>query len=453
MPEDRLNLGDLGILGSIRVRVGSVNLTRALRSIVTKSHVNQLSTAEVQIEKDDPAVASVDFTGRVTVDRKTESGLARVFTGSVMTVDSVDGALRLDCMSTPELQELKSSGIQYSDNARVDVIYGILRSAGIPHERTDIEGMGDREPELFEIATPILGVKQTGVAKVGSVTFMPAGSLDIAAWYPGASEQMLAEFETSDALAVHYLPARILYDAERGGLAALDATMAWLVIRAMNSSASGPDGEIRTWARRLMLARPRRRRIVSVRGVSTGRRWVRYVDNATVEADLELESVRQPPFPDRISQTLQLSLGAAERAATLVEPLSRVTALWEAIEHYVGGTSVPALFSAEELRSIKAALPKDFTAEKRGRLGELIAQLNNPPLLPRLRHRLAMDGVPISEDEVDLLWRLRSVRNAVVHGRASQPPEDSEIQYGVAILSRILTAWVFREITAGLRQA
>ena len=48
------------------------------------------------------------------------------------------------------------------------------------------------------------------------------------------------------------------------------------------------------------------------------------------------------------------------------------------------------------------------------------------------------DGVPIADGEIDLLWRLRDIRNKIVHGRKSELPAAEDVEYATSIVARML---------------
>jgi len=68
----------------------------------------------------------------------------------------------------------------------------------------------------------------------------------------------------------------------------------------------------------------------------------------------------------------------------------------------------------------------------------VVGQLNNAPLLIRLKKQLDDDKVPIDEGEIELLLKLRKLRNDVVHGRRSILPEPEDIEYAISIVARML---------------
>jgi hypothetical protein len=121
-----------------------------------------------------------------------------------------------------------------------------------------------------------------------------------------------------------------------------------------------------------------------------------------------------------------------------------VQALWEAIEFYVAGARVPPLFTRKqlsELRSAIGAIPVDLNDEQRQRVLHKIGELNDPPLMMRLRRVLEAEGTPVTDAEIALLRRLRDLRNDAVHGRSTDLPDSEDVRYATSVVSRML---VFR---------
>jgi hypothetical protein len=63
--------------------------------------------------------------------------------------------------------------------------------------------------------------------------------------------------------------------------------------------------------------------------------------------------------------------------------------------------------------------------------------LNQAPLMARLRQALAEDGVPYTDEEFDMLQRVRKKRNDL-HGRSRQAPSESDLRYTLALVNRML---------------
>jgi hypothetical protein len=187
-----------------------------------------------------------------------------------------------------------------------------------------------------------------------------------------------------------------------------------------------------------------------VRADSTDRRWLRVTENATVARAAGLprstDGSVQPPIPANLSLRDREAVLAFWRAASMVNPLASVIALWDAIEFYVGGTSVPSLFERDDLQQLRDECPAWLDPQQRERYVHLIDSLNNVPLFVRLRAAVEAGGVPVSEAEFDLLSRLRRVRNPAQHGKERRLPDQHDLRRAWSIVARML---VYRFSTAG----
>jgi len=204
-----------------------------------------------------------------------------------------------------------------------------------------------------------------------------------------------------------------------------------------------PDGSILQFDRRESLAQIFRKDAVSVRGLTTLRQWLRSPRSAKMArfVDLSTTSRRLDKSLPPLTLQDQLALLALSRATREPDPLAQVQALWEAVEFYVSGVEVGRMFSKAECRKIRKAVMDALpsaTAEQHERLDHAIGQLNNAPLLIKLKAALDREGVPIADSELDLLWKLRQLRNDVVHGRNSTLPEPEDVEYAVSIIARML---------------
>jgi hypothetical protein len=94
----------------------------------------------------------------------------------------------------------------------------------------------------------------------------------------------------------------------------------------------------------------------------------------------------------------------------MADPLERIQAIWEAIEFYVAGTRGDVFFDPGEVKRIRRSVPKDVDPKLRTRALDLLAKINDPPLMAKLREAATRDGVPVAESEYELLGRLRKAR-------------------------------------------
>jgi len=74
-----------------------------------------------------------------------------------------------------------------------------------------------------------------------------------------------------------------------------------------------------------------------------------------------------------------------------------------------------------------------------------IDELNDPPLMIRLRSVLEAEGTPVTDTEIALLRRLRELRNKAVHGRSTDLPDSEDVRYATSVVSRML---IFRMYNA-----
>jgi hypothetical protein len=79
----------------------------------------------------------------------------------------------------------------------------------------------------------------------------------------------------------------------------------------------------------------------------------------------------------------------------------------------------------------------------------MVGALNTASLMRKLRVQLADDGVPITEGEMDTLWRVREQRNDLVHGR-TDAVDQADLQQAMALLARIVVYASDRSSGTGL---
>jgi hypothetical protein len=119
-----------------------------------------------------------------------------------------------------------------------------------------------------------------------------------------------------------------------------------------------------------------------------------------------------------------------------------VTALWEAVELYVGDRKPQRRFTRGEVRAIVKRACEGLADAKADRVKKVLCgSLNHSSIKDRLEYALTQEGVPMTPDELVLLRRLGDERNLAVHGSMAAPTHE-EIDRGVAVMSRaIITRW------------
>ena len=75
-----------------------------------------------------------------------------------------------------------------------------------------------------------------------------------------------------------------------------------------------------------------------------------------------------------------------------------------------------------------------------------IGELNDPPLMVRLRSVLEAEGTPVTDAEIALLRRLRDSRNDAVHGRSTALPDQEDVRYATSVVSRMLIFRIYNTL-------
>jgi hypothetical protein len=201
------------------------------------------------------------------------------------------------------------------------------------------------------------------------------------------------------------------------------------------------DGRLQSFERTVGSSTPRPLEIAAVRSTESARRWIRVTTTVRrlVQSALPLspEGNLDPPIPPDVATRDAEAVLAFWRAQS-ASPLGSVIALWDAIEFYVGGTRAPSKFEGAALDRLRDEVPTWLTDEQKARYQDLVGNLNNAPLFVRLREAISQDGVPVSEEEIAVLSRLRKVRNPAQHGRERKTPDDYDLRRAWSIVARLL---------------
>ncbi|MFI7415137.1 hypothetical protein ACIBU0_41530 [Streptomyces sp. NPDC049627] len=421
-------------------RFGDVDASSAVTSINVTAKVNTLTEARVKLNARSSVIHRIDFTSQVVVEQFQDGRSRRVFTGFVVEAKPVGQQIEVLCTSLPELNERKLSQTATAGVPHIEMLYTLMRGGGLSDDQIRISGLEALPMEAFEILSPVEGVVVAGSAKVGPVSILSREDLKLDG-LPGP-EEFVESFRRHATYAVTFATDSLMLAAEEKGLLEIDLALSWLTVRSRYSIAPLPDGTNAEWNRESVLVSPRRGDVVFVRGLRSRRRWLRVPEQPSKLTDLDLTDKHRPFVLPGMTRSLPLNLRqavlACARAARGKDNVDRITALWEAVEFYVGKTSVPALFTKSERKAIKRAIPRFGEAGKNERLEMLLGDLNNPPLFVKFRRRVAIDGAPVSQHDIDLLSTLRKIRNDVVHGRSPEQPRNHEVNQGVAIVARIL---------------
>jgi hypothetical protein len=426
----------------ISVRIGGVDVGPALRNANVQTRLNDLPTASIQLDSILLAGEPVDYFGVIEVGGRLPAGdMHSLFTGNVMTASVTDDELELDCQTHPSLTERKVGGIEFLNAHPGEMLHMITRSGGLSEEQIHVAGLEQELPiEVIEVLLPLTGVAVSEPVRIGPVTLLQAAETE-PLWHGFADNMLQRELRESECHALYRRVGRQLLDVEEQALATIDVVLAWLVARARYGLAYLPDGAPQEFIRSRALSRPTPAGVVLVKGLESGRAWLRRSQPAANSRTLSLsedDSQWLPPDPEALSTSQRLALLALRRAAAASAVLPRVGALWEAIEFYVAGVRPEPRFSAAEAKRIRKSIPKDVDLELRDRAMNLLAKLNDPPLMVKIREAAERDGVPLTDAEIELLKQVRIVRNNTAHGRHAELPAPADVDYAVSMVARLL---------------
>ena len=444
---------DLDALGLMAARLrsvvkfGTTDVGAGLVRGNMTSALNRLATASFVIDfKQSPGVA--DYFSAFSVALHQQGAERPRFTGSVIKATPTQDGTEIEAVSSVQLLETVIPGMAARGVAPAEMVYVLARSAGIPDEKLKIQGLEALPRETFEVVVPIDGIMVDEPRSFGGISLIPAISARkaIAEW--SVQDELRSSFD-SLAYGLVLVTAERMLSAETEALAAVELALAWLTVQLRYGLTHLPDGTSLAFDRKESLTRVVRRDVVYVRGLSTLRQWLRRPLMARQALLVNLHSTARlvaDVLPE-LSLQDQLAIKALARVAHESDSLAQIQALWEAIEFYVSGTTAEHIFSSGECRTIRKAILTELgqvASNRLKRIDRSIGELSNPPLLVRLKKTLDDDRVPISDEEIDLLAKLRALRNDVVHGRRSERPITEDVEYAASVVARMIVYRVAR---------
>jgi hypothetical protein len=415
--------------------------------------INAVPTATVQLDVDLLGSEPVDYWAPVR-DRVEEGGDGRdMFTGVVQQAVPDGRVVSLECEGAIALLEQLAGGTLAANMEEAELLRAMERCVGLDKVLPLNEEAPEPSEEPFEIVVPLSGIDVQHAIAVGNASLIPKddGAKKVARLSRddvGESHAALIdEFERASCYLVAEALAATIDEAENLGLLAIDTALAWLTTRGRYGAATLPNGDPQSFDRQKALRAPDRGPVVLVEGTKTKRFWLRRpappLNAMGRRLDAHDDSLL-PRLPAQLEVNDRLALLALRLAASEVDPLMQIRALWQAIESYAEKRKGERkLFDKRVRKSILTRLfedePLDLDDGQRKRLEEAIKNLNRGPLKQRLERRLKEDAVLITDEELALLQELYDVRNDVVHGRSvDDPPERDKIYYGISIVARML---------------
>jgi hypothetical protein len=424
------------------IRFGSIDVGFAVVAGSVHQGLNVRATADVELRYSLTAGQPVDYFSQLVVGHHRPERDRIHFTGAVTEAVPVGDIAKISALAVAELSERQVGFFEGQNTVAPEIMHLMARTGGLPEERVHVEGLDAMLPtEAIEVIAPVHGLEVAETVRLGGVMLIPhaRGAATVEEF---AGRDAVAEFRDAGCYAVVTDVGKRMFDVEVKALSEIDAGLAWLAVRARYGLALMPSGEPQHFRRQTALSRPERGRLVLVRAIGSGRRWLRSALGSDVPAPLPLDAERDRTWrlPKGFIPTLQdrQALLACARAARGLDQLERVQALWEALEFYVSGVAPEKRFEKAEVKRIRRAMPADIDPELRKRALHLLEKINDPPLMARLRETVRRDGVPLADGELSLLRELRDARNDAVHGRTPDLPAREDVDHAVSVVSRML---------------
>jgi hypothetical protein len=420
------------------LRFGAVDVSHAVKNGHIHEALNSRSTADAELDLALTAGQPIDYLSGVSFGHARGGQETVRFTGSVLRAAAGEESIRLEAETAPELSEQQMGHLEMLNAITPEAIHLAVTSGGFPEERINIEGLDEMLPlEAIEVVIPVYGIEIEEAVDFGTLRLVPDAASALESF---DQSEARAEFGGADAYLIGFEVTKRLLDAERAIVARADDALAWLTVRARYGLAFLPDGSPHDYSRNVARARPRRGDLVVVRGMTSGRAWLRALTSREQEVALSLDSTdgswRPPPSGYELAG--RQALLACARAGQTADPLERIQAIWEAIEFYVARTRPEVLFDPKEVKRVRRSLPKDVDPKLRERALQLLEKINDPPLMAKLREAATRDGASVAESEYELLGRLRKARNDAVHGRTPELLLREDIDHAVSIVARLL---------------
>lgn len=441
--KDVFKLGGGALASGVVVKFGTVNAGPTLTSGTYTNAINDYPRATLKLDANHPTIPLLDWRAGVHVARIIGDETRPMFTGDTIIAEREGDQILVEAHGISAFTELQGISGYYMRCKATEMILAIVLDSGMPEMKIDLR----EEPppaEIIEVVCPVESISIERGFTAGGVYFVPRSEV-VSRLYPRESPPIIDDFFRASAYAVTYVTGTYLIHGETEGVSRIDAALAWIITRSRYSSAVLPNGLTPSWRRDVTQSRPKRSNLVSVRGMLTQRFWFRdrsaVLKRHPLPADNQNLALNYPALTSDVPDQFKQALLACERATSEIDIVSAVSAVWEALEFYATDAVVPKMFTRAEMRRIRKAIPDDFDGLKKQRLDTFLGQLNTPPLMVKLRHRLASDGVPMSESELDHLGSIRRFRNSSLHGQSAVLPKREDVDRAVSLVARVLVHW------------
>lgn len=436
---------------ALSVRLGDLELS-PWHPQLQINRTTGIATTNATVKLDVEAAESplLDYAEPLTITAAWDGVEYPQFAGYVEYGGMIDRRFTIFCRSNAVFEDF-SAGVWLHEGVRVfEIIYTTSRMMGFADDMLRIDGMESLGMEQIEVIVPLFGLGVEQELTVGPYRVVPSSSVDWVntTWTTdpparrGDPVQVPADFLQGGAYLVGRYPERKLYEAEVAALRDAEVVCAWFGARLSYSNSRLPSGLVQPFNRGSNGIRPQRASLVAVRGLSSGRRWIRYTDpiprSKRTLVPICDDPAHEPQLPEVLSDRDREALLTFWRARDATDPLGSLISLWDTIEFYANGAQAPKIVSKQELARLQEEAPEWLNENQRQRYIDVLKMINSPSLAFRLDEALRRDGVPISDEERELLQRLRRLRNPAQHGNARVSPSAQDLKKAWAVVARML---------------
>jgi hypothetical protein len=392
---------------------------------------------EVQVAAAPLAGAPADYRAEARI----EAGAENLTRGWVTTADPEGDEVAIEVRNSVVLDEHRIDVLSVAGIDHNEIAWSMSRWMGMAPVVPGLRSFR----EAIAVAMPLAGLELADEVDLDPVRVTADRRLiELMAERLNDSTEKEA-FLAVGAWAVVRVEAVLLAVAEEAAVPLIEAAIERLALEAQYSLATDPTGTPLPFTRSALLTDPMAVRTVLAHGRRSGRTWMRSLDNAPVRTAAAGRRLVLPTVPD--DPAWIDALRAWRRAVREADPLAAVGGLFEAVEFYASRTTVPDILGKGEARKVRGAIGAvTLTPEQRGRLADVLARANEPPLRIRLVAALDADRVPYSAEEIDRLWRLREHRNDALHGRRREAPDADDLDLARGFINRMLVFRAWRSV-------
>jgi len=422
---------------------------RRIRGGTLEFKIEAMPSGTVTLDLDAPPI---DYSAEFAVSTQGRDGSEdRRFTGYVTSANVVESELRLEVKGGLLLAESRMPFTRTSGLDARELLLVLLQETGLPF-RIDAS-LPDMQMDMFLVQSPLKNVELEEGIDVGRSRITPARLVD--------EETIKALNEAGSrsfsAMASTVVAAETILEAEQRGLEHLVCSVDTLITTNAYSYGTDPRGVWLQYDRVRARTRPKRDDFVLVRGLLTGRSWLRGTGSHFGEPSHPLVGFmeRWPiPAAELPPQNIRLAMASLRQAGDESEhPVKRNQALWNALEFYAANTECEAVLCRSERKTLRRLVESGgFDEGKQLLILEVLSGVNTPPLMKRIVTQAERDGAALTDEERALFRRLRSERNGSSHGKHAVATV-SELARGVSVTARLLIYSWYASVSRESRDA